>query len=284
MKDLHGKVAAITGAGSGIGRALALELTGRGTKVALADIDTPAVEETARRCRQRGGEAVSYGLDVRDRSAVYAFADAVVAEYGKVNVVINNAGVALVATIADTGWDDMHWVMDVDFWGIAHGTKAFLPHLVESGDGHVVNMSSLFGIVGCPDQGAYCAAKFAVRGFTETLRQELRIDRLPVGVTSVHPGGIRTSLFSNSRGIAGVGNQQKLDETFRATIARTSPERAAKVIVTKAVQQGKPRVLIGPDAHTVNLVQRVLGTRYEGLMVPLARRGKAKALKAGVRL
>src|ERR1700709_523042 len=160
MRNLDGKVAAITGAGSGIGRALALELTGRGTRVALADIDTSAVEETAQRCRQLGGQAVSYGLDVSDRSAVYAFADAVVAEYGSVNVVINNVGVALVATIADTSWDDMHWVMDVDFWGIAHGTKAFLPHLIESGDGHVVNMSSLFGIVGCPDQGAYCAAKF----------------------------------------------------------------------------------------------------------------------------
>jgi NADP-dependent 3-hydroxy acid dehydrogenase YdfG len=182
----------VTGAGSGIGRALALELTRRGTKLALADIDTPAVEQTARQCRQLGGQAVAYGLDVTDRAAVYAFADVVVAEYGVVNVVINNAGVALVATIAETGWDDLHWVMDVDFWGMVHGTKAFLPHLIESGDGHVVNMSSLFGMVGCPDQGAYCAAKFAVRGFTETLRLELKIDRLPVAVTSVHPGGIRT--------------------------------------------------------------------------------------------
>jgi NADP-dependent 3-hydroxy acid dehydrogenase YdfG len=259
-------------------------LTRRGTKVALADIDTPAVEETAQQCRQLGGQAVSYGLDVTDRSAVYAFADAVVAEYGKVNIVINNAGVALVATIADTRWDDMHWVMDVDFWGVAHGTKAFLPHLIESGEGHVVNMSSLFGMVGCPDQGAYCAAKFAVRGFTETLRQELKIDRLPVGMTSVHPGGIRTSLFSNNRGAADAGDPRKLDEAFRETMAPTSPERAAKVIVTNAIERGKPRVFIGPDAHTVNLLQRIVGARYQELTVPLARRAKAKALKRGIRL
>jgi NADP-dependent 3-hydroxy acid dehydrogenase YdfG len=284
MKDLNGRVAAITGAGSGIGRAIALELTRRGTKLALADIDTSAVEVTAQRCRQLGGHAVSYGLDVTDRDAVYAFADAVVAEYGKVNVVINNAGVALVATIAETRWDDMHWVMDVDFWGVAHGTKAFLPHLIESGDGHVVNMSSVFGMVGCPDQGAYCAAKFAVRGFTETLRQELKIDRLPVGVTSVHPGGIRTSLFRNKRGAGDAGDPRKLDEAFRETMAQTTPERAAKVIVTKAIERGKPRVFIGPDAHTVNLMHRIVGTRYERLMVPLARRAKAKALKRGIRL
>jgi NADP-dependent 3-hydroxy acid dehydrogenase YdfG len=284
MKDLHAIVAAITGAGSGIGRAVALELTRRGTKVALADIDTAAVEETAQLCRQLGGQAVSYGLDVIDRTAVYAFADAVVAEYGRVNVVVNNAGVALVAPIADTQWNDMHWVMDVDFWGVAHGTKAFLPHLIESGDGHVVNMSSLFGMVGCFDQGAYCAAKFAVRGFTETLRQELKIDGLPVGVTSVHPGGIRTSLFRNSRGAGDAGDPRKLDEAFRETMSQTSPERAAKVIVAKAIERGKPRVFIGPDAHTVNLVHRVVGTRYEGLVVPLARRVKAKALKRGIRL
>jgi NADP-dependent 3-hydroxy acid dehydrogenase YdfG len=284
MKNLSGKVVAVTGAGSGIGRALAHELTRRGMKLALADIDTPAVEETARQCRELGGQVIAHGLDVADRAAVYAFADAVVAEYGVVNVLINNAGVALAATIDDTRWEDLHWVMDVDFWGTAYGTKAFLPHLVASGGGHVVNMSSLFGMVGCPDQGAYCAAKFAVRGFTETLRMELKMDRQPVGVTSVHPGGIRTPLFSNARGAADAGDPRQLDQAFRDTMAQTSPQRAAKVIVTGAIERGKPRLFIGPDAHTLNLVERVAGARYQDLMVPAARWAKKKALSRGIRL
>ena len=187
MKNFEGKVAVITGAGSGIGRSLALDLAGRGAELALSDIDTAAVADTAGRCEKLGAKAIPFELDVASRAAVYAHAEAVRGEFGRVNLVFNNAGVALNADVVDMEWADFDWLMNINFWGVAHGTKAFLPDLIESGDGHVVNVSSVFGLMGIPSQSAYNAAKFAVRGFTEALRQEMKIARHPVGVTCVHP-------------------------------------------------------------------------------------------------
>jgi NADP-dependent 3-hydroxy acid dehydrogenase YdfG len=191
MKSFERKVAAITGAGSGIGRALAVELSKAGAEVALADINGKTADETAEMARALGAKATSASLDVADRVAVYAWADRVAADHGRVNLVFNNAGVALGGTLEGVGYEDFEWLMNVNFWGVVYGTKAFLPHLRESGEGHVVNISSIFGIAAVPGNGTYNASKFAVRGFTEALRQELELTGGGVSATCVHPGGIK---------------------------------------------------------------------------------------------
>ncbi|NMN99348.1 SDR family NAD(P)-dependent oxidoreductase [Antrihabitans stalactiti] len=279
MKDFKDKVAVITGAGSGIGRALALNLAERGTRLALSDVDTTAVADTAGRCEKLGVKALPYNLDVADRAAVYAHAEDVRAEFGGVNLVFNNAGVALSADVIDMTWEDFDWLMNIDFWGVAHGTKAFLPDLIASGDGHVVNISSVFGLMGIPSQSAYNAAKFAVRGFTEALRQEMKIARYPVGVTCVHPGGIKTNIAVNARGIKETNDIEKVREGFEL-IALTRPSSAAKIIL-KGVEKNKARVLIGPDARGFDLIPRVVGPRYQDLSAPIARVGLKAAERFG---
>ena len=199
MKDFNDRVAAITGAGSGIGRALANALARRGAHVALSDIDDSGLAETAAQCEGFGVEITSDHLDVADRDAVYAWADRVVTLHGRVNLIVNNAGVALGATVESMSYEDFEWLMRIDFWGVVYGTKAFLPYLKQSGEGHVVNLSSVFGLISVPSQSAYNAAKFAVRGFTDTLRMELEIEDANVSVTTVHPGGIKTNIARNAR-------------------------------------------------------------------------------------
>jgi NAD(P)-dependent dehydrogenase (short-subunit alcohol dehydrogenase family) len=253
------KVAVITGAGSGIGRALGVELANRGARLALSDVNLVTVAETAALCEKEGAEVRHYPLDVADRSAVLAHADAVAGDFGGVNLVVNNAGVALVAPVGEMSWDDLEWVMNVDYWGVVHGTKAFLPHLIASGDGHIVNISSVFGLIGVPTQSAYNSAKFAVRGFTEALRQEMLIERHRVGVTCVHPGGIRTNIVRNARGTEHGGMRERFDR-----IALTSPERAARIIL-RGVEGNRPRVLVGPDAYLIDALPRVLGPLYQRL-------------------
>ncbi|MBJ8344804.1 SDR family oxidoreductase [Antrihabitans sp. YC2-6] len=280
MKNFEGKVAVITGAGSGIGRSLALDLAGRGAELALSDIDTAAVADTAGRCEKLGAKAIPFELDVASRAAVYAHAEAVRGEFGRVNLVFNNAGVALNADVVDMEWADFDWLMNINFWGVAHGTKAFLPDLIESGDGHVVNVSSVFGLMGIPSQSAYNAAKFAVRGFTEALRQEMKIARHPVGVTCVHPGGIKTNIAVNARGIPEGVDTETVRKGFQL-IALTSPDAAARIIL-KGVEKNKARVLIGPDARGFDLIPRVVGPRYEDLGVPLYRLGRRTAERFGI--
>lgn len=260
MRRFADKVAVITGAGSGIGRALAVELARRGARLALSDVDMVRVAETAARCEKEGAEVRHYELDVADRAAVLANADEVVAEFGGVNLVVNNAGVALVAPVAVMSWEDLEWVMNIDYWGVVHGTKAFLPHLVASGDGHLVNISSVFGFVGVPTQSAYNSAKFAVRGFTEALRQEMLIERKPVGVSCVHPGGIRTNIVRNARASDG-SNAAQMRERFDQ-IALTTPERAARIIL-RGVERNRSRILVGPDAYLLDAIPRVLGPFYQ---------------------
>jgi NAD(P)-dependent dehydrogenase (short-subunit alcohol dehydrogenase family) len=262
MKNFTDRVAVITGSGSGIGRALALELAGRGARLALSDIDEVAVADTAAHCEKAGAEAKGYRLDVADRAAVTAHADAVAAEFGQVNLVVNNAGVAVMATVEDMSYADMDWIVGINFWGVVHGTKAFLPHLIASGDGHLVNVSSVFGFVGVPTQSAYNATKFAVRGFTEALRQEMLIEKRRVGVSCVHPGGIQTNIARDARVSDGSTPGQRAVDFAR--IARTSPEDAAKTIV-RGVERNKPRILIGPDAYVFDAVPRLLGARYQRL-------------------
>ncbi|MET4048091.1 MULTISPECIES: SDR family NAD(P)-dependent oxidoreductase [unclassified Rhodococcus (in: high G+C Gram-positive bacteria)] len=279
MRSFDNKVAVVTGAGSGIGRALALDLAHRGARLALSDIDGEALTETVVLCEKIGARTVSYQLDVSDRAAMYFHADAVVSEFGRVNLVVNNAGVALGADVLDMTWDDFEWVMNIDFWGVVNGSKAFLPALIESGDGHLVNVSSVFGLMGIPGQSAYNSAKFAVRGFTEALRQEMKVARHPVGVSCVHPGGIKTNIVANARGMADLGDHDAVVRRFEQ-IAVTSPTRAAKVILG-GVERNKPRILIGPDARLFDLIPRVVGPRYQDILAPLNRIGRATGAKFG---
>ncbi len=258
MSSFTGKVAVITGAGSGIGRALAIDLAGKGARLALSDIDTTGLAETVRQVQALGAQVHSQQLDVAEREAVLAYADAVVAHFGKINQVYNNAGIAYNGNIVDSSFKDIERVMDIDFWGVVNGTKAFLPHVIASGDGHIVNVSSLFGLIAVPGQSAYNAAKFAVRGFTEALRQEMKLAGHPVKVTTVHPGGVKTGIARNSTAVEGL-DPKELAKTFDAKLAKTTPERAAKIIL-EAVRKGHARVLVGPDAKLLDLIIRATGS------------------------
>jgi NADP-dependent 3-hydroxy acid dehydrogenase YdfG len=227
--------------------------------------------ETARRVDTAGVRALRTDkLDVRDREAMHAYAASVRAELGRVNVIVNNAGVALHGDFTEVDYDDFGWVMDVDFWGVVQGTKEFLPHLIESGDGHVVNISSLFGLLGMPGQTAYNSAKFAVRGFTESLREEMLVAGHPVQVTCVHPGGIKTAIARNARTTAS-HDQAHVARHFDTKLARMSPERAAEIIVA-GVLANKPRVVVGADAKALDLLVRVVGPRYQDVVARLAKR------------
>nr|AHE14617.1 oxidoreductase [uncultured bacterium] len=263
MKDFKGKVAVITGAGSGIGRALALDLAKRGARLALSDINAEAAKVTAVACAEHGVEAVGYALDVADRDAFYAHADEVVTTFGTANLMINNAGVALTADVLDLSWEDFEWIMGINFWGMCYGTKAFLPHLIASGDGYLVNVSSLFGLIAVPSQSAYNASKFAIRGFTEALRQEMDAAGHPVKVSCVHPGGIKTNIARSARA-AGTADAETLAKAFDR-VARTSPEGAARTIV-RGIQHERPRILVGVDARALDGMQRLLGSTYQSVI------------------
>ncbi|MEE2034177.1 SDR family NAD(P)-dependent oxidoreductase [Rhodococcus chondri] len=270
MSAFTGKVAVITGAGSGIGRALALELARQGAKLALSDVDTVGLEETARRARELGAEVKSDHLDVTQREKVFEYAEAVAEHFGTVNQVYNNAGIAYHGEFERTEFKDIERIMDVDFWGVVNGTKAFLPHLIASGDGHLINVSSLFGLLGIPGQTAYNAAKFAVRGFTESLRQEMLIAKHPVKVTCVHPGGIKTAIARNA--VVPEGDDQVgFAQFFDSKLARTSPEDAAKAILS-GVRKNDARVLVGADAKLLDAWVRVIGPSYQRVVATIAGR------------
>ncbi len=266
MKSIHAKVAAITGAGSGIGRATAELFARRGCRVALSDVNEPALEETARLCRAHGVEVRTARVDVAQREAVHAWADDVARALGAVHIVVNNAGVALSATLEDTRYEDFEWLMNINFWGVVHGTKAFLPHLKAVDAGHIVNVSSVFGLIAVPTQGAYNAAKFAVRGFTEALRQELEVDYPHLGVTCVHPGGIKTNIARSARYSERVGWVDSRAGSDFDKLAASSPERAAADILS-AILGNRRRQLIGGDALVIDLAQRLMPTLYQRVLV-----------------
>jgi NADP-dependent 3-hydroxy acid dehydrogenase YdfG len=272
MEGFAGKVAAVTGAGSGIGRALALELGRSGASLAISDVDLEGLAETEAQLTAIGAPVRSDRLDVTEREAVQIYADHINEHYGKVNQIYNNAGIAFTGDIEVTQFKEMEQVMDIDFWGVVNGTKAFLPHLIASGDGHIVNISSLFGLMSMPGQAAYNAAKFAVRGFTEALSQEMAHNRHPVKVTSVHPGGIKTAIARNGLTAEGV-NAEKVASLFDKRLASTSPRRAAEIILD-GVRKNKLRVLVGQDAVVLDALVRITGARYQQLFSPIVRRLK----------
>jgi short-subunit dehydrogenase len=265
MKTLDDKVVVITGAGSGIGRALALDLARRGSRLALSDVNEAGLAETVGLVEAAGAREVrSDLLDVADRAAFETYATEVAAHFGRVNVVINNAGVALAGNLLDLSWDDMDWIIGINLTGVLHGTKLFLPHLIASGDGHVVNLSSLFGLLSIPGQSMYNATKYAVRGMTEALREEMLIAGHSVGVTSVHPGGIKTAIARNAR-VSEKEDQAATAKLFDEKLAKMTPERAAEIIV-KGIVNNKARVLVGLDAHALHTFAKLTGSRYQDVV------------------
>ena len=265
VKSFSGKVAAITGAGSGIGRALALRLARRGCHLALCDVNERSLAATVEWGRRTGVRVTGDRVDVADREAVYRWADRVAEEHGRVNLVFNNAGVALGSAIEGGSYEDFEWLFGINFWGVVHGTKAFLPHLRASGEGHVVNVSSVFGLISVPGQGAYNASKAAVRGFTDALRMELEMSGAPVSATSVHPGGINTNISRNSRGDASVEKLGLDTERGREKFDKlliTDAEEAARAIL-RAVEKNKRRVLVGRDAYFIDGMARLLPSAYQ---------------------
>ncbi|GAA5146021.1 SDR family NAD(P)-dependent oxidoreductase [Nocardioides marinquilinus] len=265
MKTLRDKVVVVTGAGSGIGRALALDLARRGALLALSDVDEAGLAETLRQAKAAGATTVRTDrLDVADRDAMGRYALDVVQELGRVNVVINNAGVSLTGDLVDLEYSDIDWILGVNLGGVVNGTKEFLPHVIASGDGHVVNISSLFGLVSMPGQSMYNATKYAVRGMTEALREEMLVAGHPVGVTSVHPGGIKTAIARNSR-VSAKTDQAATARLFDEKLAKMTPEKAASIIV-RGILKNQARVLVGLDAHAVHTFAKVLGSRYQDVV------------------
>lgn len=275
MNSFINKVAAITGAGSGIGRALALNLAGQGCNLAIADVNAAGLKETAEAARQQGVKVLETVVNVADRAAVHAWADEVVREFGKVNLIFNNAGVAHAGTVEGSDYAEYEWIMNINFWGVMHGTKAFLPYLKATGDGHIVNISSIFGLFAQPGMSAYNATKFAVRGFTEALRQELDMDACGVSASCVHPGGIKTNIAKTARmndSLSKVTGQDAdtARSQFHDQLLRTTPEKAAEVILN-GVRRNQRRILIGGDAVATDLMQRSLPALYQRLVVTTMR-------------
>ncbi|MGO8992442.1 MAG: SDR family NAD(P)-dependent oxidoreductase [Polyangiaceae bacterium] len=260
MKSLNEKTVVITGAGSGIGRALALEASKRGALLALSDWNEEGVKETERLVGAK--RTLARKVDVRSEKEVSSFADEVARELGGAHVIVNNAGVSVSDYVGTMKRTDFEWLMDINFWGVVRGTEAFLPQLKAKDDAHLVNISSVFGLIGVPSQSAYNASKFAVRGYTESLRQEL--EGTTVHVTCVHPGGVKTNIVKNGRNRTNTaGAVMDVDAMARdfEKIARTTPEGAAKIILD-GVLSNAPRVLVGGDAHLIDIVQRLFPTGY----------------------
>jgi short-subunit dehydrogenase len=257
---LEGRTAVITGAAGGIGRAMAVSLAQRGCNLALADIDEAGLAGTAELVRGNGINVSRHRLDVSDRAAVAAFPDIVADEHCGVDVLINNAGVAVGGMFEQVADEDFEWLFEINFWGVVRMTRAFLPLLRASEDACVVNLSSVYGIIAPPEQVAYAASKFAVRGFSEALRHEL--EGSGIGVSVVHPGGVATSIAEKARIPAGVSEEEiaRRHAKYRKLL-RLPPEIAGETIV-RGIERRQPRILVGSDAKTIALIARLLPVSY----------------------
>jgi NAD(P)-dependent dehydrogenase (short-subunit alcohol dehydrogenase family) len=263
-------------AASGMGRSLAVELARRGCHLALSDVNEVGLADTASQCRPLGVKVTTAKVNVADRDAVFAWASDVVRDHGKVNLIFNNAGVTHAVTLENVKPEDFQWIMGINFWGVVWGTQAFLPHLKASGEGHIINTSSLFGLLSVPAQGTYNTSKFAVRGFTEALRQELDIDGSGVSATCVHPGGIATNIALSARVDEQLAKRMGVDadrarKRFNKMIQGTTADSAALQIL-RAVEQNARRVLVGNDAKALDTMVRVLGSWYQPLVTRFSRR------------
>jgi NAD(P)-dependent dehydrogenase (short-subunit alcohol dehydrogenase family) len=274
------RVAVVTGAGSGIGRALTCALTHDGAHVAASDIDQKGLAETQAACRP--GHVTTFQVDVADRDAVFAYAQDVRSQLGPASMVFNNAGVDLFASVADMSWADFDWLIGINIGGVVNGTKAFLPQLIESGSrqrpARLVNLSSAFGLIAVPYQSAYSTSKFAVRGFTEALRQEMIIERHPVTAHCVHPGVVRTNFGTNMR--TAVTQDPELAAKHFQRAALTSAAKAARVIL-RGTDNNRARILIGPDGRAMAAMPRLLGAGYEGLLARAARLANFGSTRVG---
>ncbi len=273
MTAIQGAAAAVTGAASGIGRALALELAARGADLALADRDEAGLQAVAAEIGKAGGRKITtHRVDVSEPGQIEEFATAATSAHPGLNIVINNAGVALLGQFNEIDQAQMDWLFNINFWGVVHGTRAFLPHLAQRPEAHIVNISSIFGIIAPPGQTAYAAAKFAVRGFSESLRHELRMAKSPVRLSVVHPGGVATDIARNSRIGAGITDNARRAQSIDRfdEFAKTTPAAAALRII-EGIEKNAPRILIGGDARFMDLLQRfrpgtywaVLAKRFE---------------------
>ncbi|MEA2818363.1 MAG: hypothetical protein QOJ86_367 [Bradyrhizobium sp.] len=271
MTAIRGAAAALTGAASGIGRALALELAARGCDLALADRDEAGLQSVAAEIARRHPQQVTvHAIDVGEPPQIADFAQAAIAGHPGLNILINNAGVTLMGQFHEVDQAEMEWLMNINFWGVVHGTRAFLPHLSGRREAHIVTLSSLFGLIAPPGQAAYVAAKFAVRGFSESLRHELQAAGSPVRLSVVHPGGVATNIVRNARSGAGVTDNARRAQAIERfdRLAKTTPEAAALRIIA-GIENNQPRILIGNDARFMDLLQRLRPATY---WAPIARR------------
>ncbi|HEX7565560.1 MAG TPA: SDR family NAD(P)-dependent oxidoreductase [Bradyrhizobium sp.] len=271
MTAIRGAAAAITGAASGIGRALALELAARGCDLALADRDDAGLATLAAEIARSHPQKVTvHRVDVGEPGQIEEFAQAAIADHPGLNIVINNAGVALMGQFNEIDQAQMDWLMNINFWGVVHGTRAFLPHLGGQREAHIVNLSSIFGIIAPPGQTAYAAAKFAVRGFSEALRHELALAASPVRLSVVHPGGVATNIARNSRTGSGMTDNERRAQSIERfdAVAKTTPKDAALRII-KGIEKNQPRILIGNDARMMDLVQRFRPATYWAVLTRL---------------
>jgi len=280
MTAIRESAAAVTGAASGIGRALALELAARGCDVALADRDEAGLQTVAAEINRTHSQKVTvHRVDVSEPQQIADFAQAATSAHPGLNIVVNNAGVALLGQFNEIDQAQMDWLMNINFWGVVHATRAFLPHLARQREAHIVNLSSIFGIIAPPGQTAYAAAKFAVRGFSESLRHELQMAASPVRLSVVHPGGVSTNIVLNSRDGTGVADNARRAQSIERfdAIAKITPAAAALRII-QGIENNQPRILIGNDARFMDLLQRLRpGTYWAVLARRIEKMAKARA-------
>lgn len=257
----NNSVVVITGAASGIGRALAVRMAGEGVAgIAVSDVNEAGLAETVQMLDGSGIAITSRVVDVSKLDQIQAFADEIIQKHGRISHLVNNAGVGLIGRFEQVSIEDVEWLMGINFWGVIYGCKVFLPHLLKENDAHIVNVSSVFGLIGPEEQTAYCASKFAVRGFTESLRHELA--ETNVSVTSVHPGGVKTNIVRNSRvGESTPGEWKDQGTKLFDKIAKTTPEDAANDIIN-AINTKNPRLLIGKDARAISHISRLFPKSY----------------------